>query len=64
LPQFVGQPFRDATGSLKTLGLNVKLEFSSAGSNVPGTVVRQTPPAGAPLTGLQKVDLYVATVLL
>jgi hypothetical protein len=43
--------------------LNVKLEFSSAGSNVPGTVVRQTPPAGAPLTGLEKVDLYVATVL-
>ena len=60
LPDVVGRELPLARGTLEQLGLTAALEYDSLSSLPAGTVVAQTPAAGASITGGSTVTLRVS----
>lgn len=60
LPDVVGRDLPAARGTLEQLGLSAKVEYDSLSSLPAGTVVAQSPAAGAAIAGGTRVSLRVS----
>jgi beta-lactam-binding protein with PASTA domain len=60
MPHFVGMTESDAQRRLETAGLRRKINYVSAPQWPRGTVIDQTPLAGARLPALSTIELTVA----
>jgi beta-lactam-binding protein with PASTA domain len=60
VPDVVGQLKADATATLKGVGFKVKAVDQESATQPPGTVLRQSPPAGSKAVKGSVVTIYVA----